>query len=156
MTENEEPQLAKQIASDIVKAIKAKDQATLAPLRMLKAALVNHRVEKRRELDNTEAVKVVMRLVKQRQEAKIQFAKGGREDLVNNEAAEICVLQSYLPPSPEPEKIQAAVQAAMKETGATSSKDFGRVMKAAMTKLADLNVDGKTVNKLVKEQLGDT
>ena len=156
MTKNEEPQLAQQIASDIVKAIKAKDQATLAPLRMIKTALSNSRVEKRRELDNTEAVKVVMRLVKQSQEAKIQFAKGGREDLANNEAAEIRVLQSYLPPSPEPEKIQAAVQAAIEETGATSGKDFGRVMKATMTKLSDLNVDGKTVNKLVKERLGDT
>ena len=156
MTENEEPQLAKQIASDIIKAIKAKDQKTLAPLRMLKAALSNSRVEKRRDLDNTEVVKMVMRLVKQRQEAKMQFTNGGRQDLADNEAAEISVLQNYLPPSPEPEKIQAAVQAAIEETGATSGKDFGRVMKAAMTKLADLNVDGKTVNKLVKERLGDT
>ncbi len=156
MTENKEPQLAKQIASDIVKAIKTKDQGTLAPLRMLKAALSNHRVEKRRDLDNTEVVKVVMRLVKQRKEAAIQFAKGGRQDLADNEVSEISVLQNYLPPSPEPEKIQAAVQAAIEETGAASSKDFGRVMKAAMTKLADLNVDGKMVNKLVKERLGDT
>src|SRR5262252_10916340 len=101
-----------------------------------------------------EALQVVNALVKQRQDSIEQFAKGGRQDLVDKETAEISVLEAYLPPAVDPAALEKAVTDAIAETGATSSKDMGRVMKAAMSKLAGQNVDGKTVNELVRRKLG--
>jgi uncharacterized protein YqeY len=135
-------------------AMKRQDHATLSALRMLKAALVNRAVEKGRELDDGEARQVVSSLVKQRKDSIEQFAKGGRPDLVDKETAELTILETYLPPAADPAAIERAVADAIAETGASSAKDVGRVMKAAMTRLAGQNVDGKSVNELVRRKLG--
>lgn len=153
MTEDAPSKLVEQVDRHIREAMKARDQATLAPLRMLKAALLNRRVEKGQSLEDREFVQVVASLVKQRRDAIAQFTAGGRQDLADTEAAEITVLAAYLPPPPDPAEIDAAVQAAVAETGATSGRDIGKVMKAAMAKLAGRNVDGKTVNELVRKRL---
>jgi uncharacterized protein YqeY len=97
---------------------------------------------------------VVHSLVKQRKDAIEQFKAGGRQDLADKEAAEIPILETYLPPAMDPAAIEAAVQAAIAETGATSPKDMGRVMKAVMGRLAGQSVDGKIVNELVRARLG--
>src|SRR5882672_7361428 len=120
----------------------------LSALRMLKAALVNREVERGRALDDAESLQVVASLVKQRKDSIEQFTKGGRQDLADKEAAEIRVLDAYLPPAAD-----HAIDEAIKETGATSSKDMGRVMKVAMAKLAGQSVDGKTVNERVRQKL---
>jgi uncharacterized protein YqeY len=125
----------------------------LSALRMLKAALVNREVEKGRALDDNEARQVVTSLVKQRRDSIEQFTKGGRQDLVDKETAEIEVLQSYLPAAADPAVVERAVAEAVAETAATSLKDIGRVMKAAMAKLAGQTVDGKTVQELVRRKL---
>jgi len=126
----------------------------LGALRMLKAALMNRGVEKGHDLDDTESRQVVASLVKQRKDSIEQFTKGGRKDLADKETAEIRVLESYLPPSADPAIVERAVADAIAETGATSPKDMGRVMKAAMAKLAGQTVDGKVVNELVRKRLG--
>jgi uncharacterized protein YqeY len=120
---------------------------------MLKAALMNREVERGRTLDDDEAQQVVASLVKQRKDSIDQFTKGGRQDLADKEAAEIRVLESYLPPAADPAVVERAVADAIAETGATSPKDMGRVMKAAMAKLAGQSVDGKAVNELVRQRL---
>ncbi|HKT78730.1 MAG TPA: GatB/YqeY domain-containing protein [Vicinamibacterales bacterium] len=146
--------LVDDVSKAIADAMRRQDRATLSALRMLKAAFMNRSVEKGRELDDAEARQVVTSLVKQRRDAIEQFAKGGRQDLIDKETAEIVVLESYLPPAADPALIERAVADAIAETGATSSKDLGRVMKAVMTKLAGQNVDGKTINALVRSKLG--
>jgi uncharacterized protein YqeY len=143
-----------EVSTAIADAMRKHDAPRLSALRMLKAALVNRAVEKARELDEAEALQVVSSLVKQRKDSIEQFAKGGRPDLVAKEAAEIVILETYLPPAADPEAVARAVVDAIAETGATSPKDLGRVMKAAMGKLAGQNVDGKTVNELARKQLG--
>ena len=138
----------------IADAMRKHDPARLSALRMLKAALTNRSVEEGRALDDAEARQVVSALVKQRKDSIEQFTKGGRKDLADKEAAEITVLESYLPPAADPAAVEQAVAEAIAETGATSPKDMGRVMKAAMAKLAGQNVDGKAVNELVRRKLG--
>src|SRR3989338_4993507 len=120
----------------IADAMRSHDQIRLVALRMLKAALVNREIDRGRALDDGEARQVVGSLVKQRNDSIDQFTKGGRQDLADKEAAEIRVLESYLPPSADPAAVERAVVEAISETGATSPKDMGRVMKAAMAKLA--------------------
>jgi uncharacterized protein YqeY len=115
---------------------------------------MNKSVEKGRELDDVESRQVVSALVKQRRDSIEQFTKGGRQDLADKEAVEITVLEAYLPPAADPATVDQAVADAIAETGATSAKDMGRVMKAAMSKLTGQNVDGKTVNELVRRKLG--
>jgi uncharacterized protein YqeY len=146
--------LVADVNTAIADAMRRQDRATLSALRMLKAAFVNRAVEKGREIDDAEARQVVSALVKQRKDAIEQFTKGGRPELADKEAAEIVVLESYLPPPADPAAVERAVNEAVLETGATSPKDIGRVMKAAMAKLVDQNVDGKTVNALVRTRLG--
>ncbi|MES1255703.1 MAG: GatB/YqeY domain-containing protein [Acidobacteriota bacterium] len=141
------------ISAAITDAMRAKDQLRLGTLRMLKAALMNREIERGRALDDGESKQVVASLVKQRKDSMEQFSKGGREDLASKEAAELHVLESYLPPSADPAALEHAVLAAIAETGATSAKDMGRVMKAAMAKLAGQTVDGKAVNELVRQKL---
>jgi uncharacterized protein YqeY len=138
---------------DIADAMRQKAAARLSALRMLKAALMNREVEKGRALDDREALQVVASLVKQRRDSIEQFTGGGRQDLADKEAAEIVVLESYLPPAMDQQEIERVVSAAIAETGATSAKDVGRVMKAAMAKLAGQNVDGKMVNDTVRKLL---
>jgi uncharacterized protein YqeY len=137
----------------IADAMRAKEVARLSALRMLKAALMNREVERGRALDDSESRQVVSSLVKQRKDSIEQFTKGGRQDLVDKEAAEIRVLESYLPPGADPAAIERAVLDAIAETSATSAKDMGRVMKTVMAKLAGQSVDGKAVNELVRQKL---
>ena len=146
--------LMKRISEDMTTAMRARDQARLAPLRMAKAALMNREVEKGRELDDAESQQVIASLIKQRRDSIEQFQKGGREELAARETAEIAVLEAYLPPPIDPAEIQRAVDEAVAETTATSSKDLGRVMKAVMVKLAGRGADGRVVNELVRRKLG--
>ena len=145
--------LFEQITRDIGEAMKAKDQARLSPLRMIKAALMNGEVAKGRPLEEPEAQQVLASLIKQRRDSIEQFGKAGRQDLVDKETAEIGVLEKYAPPAASAAELEAAVDAAIKETGAASLKDMGRVMKAVMNALAGKSVDGKAVNELVKKKL---
>jgi uncharacterized protein YqeY len=137
----------------IADAMRKHEPVRLTALRMLKAALINREVEKGRELEEGESRQVVASLVKQRKDSIDQFLKGGRRDLADKEAAEIAVLESYLPPAADPAAIERAVAEAIAETGATAPKDVGRVMKATMAKLVGQNVDGKAVNDLVRARL---
>jgi len=146
--------LMKRISDDIATAMRAKDQARLAPLRMAKAALMNREVEKGRELDDAESQQVMASLIKQRRDSIEQFRKGGRDDLADRETAEIATLEAYAPPPVAQADLEAAVEAAVRETGATSPKDLGRVMKAVMNALAGRSVDGKAVNELARRRLG--
>src|SRR6202163_1895514 len=145
--------LVDEVSAAIVDAMRRRDPARLSALRMLKAALVNRAVEKARDLDDAEARQVVSSLVKQRKDSVEQFSKGGRQDLADKETAEIAVLEAYLPPPADPAAVESAVAESIAETGAASSKDIGRVMKAAMAKLAGQNVEGKSVNELVRQKL---
>ena len=146
--------LVDEVSGAIADAMRKQDAARLTALRMLKAAFMNKSLEKRRDLDDAEARQVVSLLVKQRRDSIDQFTKGGRRDLADKEAAEILVLESYPPPAADPAAIDDAVAAAISDTGATSAKDMGRVMKAAMARLAGQNVDGKAVSDLVRRKLG--
>jgi uncharacterized protein YqeY len=146
--------LVDDVTTAIAEAMRKQDAARLVPLRMLKAAFMNKSVEKGRALDDAESRQVVSALVKQRRDSIEQFTKGGRQDLADKEAVEITVLEAYLPPAVDPAAVDQAVADAIAETGATSAKDMGRVMKATMSKLAGQNVDGKTVNELVRRKLG--
>jgi uncharacterized protein YqeY len=143
-----------QVGADIAAAMKARDASRLSALRMLKAAVMNKGVEKGRDLDDAEVLQVIASLVKQRRDSIEQFGKAGRTDLVDKETAELNVLQAYLPAGATPEEINAAVAEAIAETGASSPKDMGKVMKAVMPKLAGKNADGKAVNEAVRRSLG--
>ncbi len=143
-----------QVGADIAAAMKARDASRLSALRMLKAAVMNKSVEKGRDLDDAEVLQVVASLVKQRRDSIEQFTNAGRTDLVEKETAELKVLQAYLPAAATPEEIDAAVAEAIAETGASSPKDMGKVMKAVMPKLAGKNADGKAVNEAVRRTLG--
>jgi uncharacterized protein YqeY len=145
--------LVDEVSAAIADAMRKRDPARLSALRMLKAALVNRAVEKARDLDDAEARQVVVSLVKQRRDSVEQFSKGGRQDLADKETAEIAVLESYLPAAVDPATIERAVADAISETGARLPKDIGRVMKAAMAKLAGQTVDGKTVNEIALRKL---
>jgi uncharacterized protein YqeY len=146
--------LANTISNDIAAAMKAKDAARLSALRMLKAAVMNKGVEKNRDLDDGEVRQVIASLVKQRRDSIEQFANAGRTDLVAKETAELAVLNEYLPAAATSEEIEAAVDAAIAETGAASPKDMGKVMKAVMPRLAGKNADGRAVNETVRRRLG--
>jgi uncharacterized protein YqeY len=146
--------LIDRITADMTAAMRARDQARLAPLRMAKAALMNREVERGRALEETEAQQVIASLIKQRRDSIEQFRKGGREDLATKEAAEIATLEAYLPPPIDPAAIERAVDEAIAEAGATSAKDVGRVMKGVMSRLAGQAVDGRAVNELVRKKLG--
>ena len=143
-----------QIAAAIAAAMKSKDAARLSALRMLKAAIMNKGVEKGRDLDDAEVLQVVSSLVKQRRDSIEQFAKAGRTDLVEKETGEMKMLEEYLPPAASADDIEAAVAAAIAETGAASQKDVGKVMKAVMPKLAGRNADGRLVTDIVRRKLG--
>jgi uncharacterized protein YqeY len=145
--------LSERINTDISSAMKARDQARLSALRMLKAAIMNKGIEKGHDLDDAEVLVVVASLVKQRRDSIEQFDKAGRADLVAKETGEIKVLEQYQPPAASMDEIDAAVVAAIAETGAASAKDMGKVMKAVMPKLAGKTADGKTVNEAVRKRL---
>lgn len=146
--------LKPQIISDLTASMKAQDALRTSTLRMVKAALVNREIEKGGELDDDEMQKLLRSLVKQRRDSVEQYEKGGRQDLADKEQAEITIIESYLPQAASRATIEAAVEAAISTTGATSMKDMGRVMKAAQANLAGQNADGKTVSEMVKAKLG--
>jgi hypothetical protein len=142
-----------QVAKDIVAAMKARDQARLAPLRMLKAALTNRQVERGRVLEAGEERQVVMNLIKQRRDSIELFRQGGRPELADREAAEIGVLEGYLPEAADPGEIARIVDEVIAEVAPTSPKDHGRVMKALMPRLQAFTVDGREVNETVRRRL---
>lgn len=142
------------VNTDLAAAMKAREATRLSTLRMLKAAITNKSIEKGRGLDDAEVLQVVASLVKQRRDSIEQFGKAGRTDLVDKETAEIGVLEHYLPPAASPEDVAAAVTAAIAETGATSARDMGKVMKAVMARLAGRSTDGRAVNDAVRRALG--
>lgn len=145
--------LHNRLANDLKEAMKAKDQLRMDVIRMIKAALLNKEIELKKNLDDAEMSKVMTTLVKQRREAVEQYQKANRADLAEKEIKEIAIIESYLPKAASAEDIARAVEAALQETGATSMKEMGAVMKAAMAKLTGLTVDGKQVSELVKSKL---
>jgi uncharacterized protein YqeY len=145
--------LTEQLTKTIAEAMKARDQARLSPLRMLKAALMNREVERGRGLTEAEELQVVTTLVKQRKESIDQFGKGGRQDLVEKETGELLILETYLPPAVAVDDLERIVSEVVTETGAMSAKDMGKVMKGVMARLAGAQVDGKAVNELVRRKL---
>src|SRR5213083_793888 len=131
--------LKEKIVSDMTAAMKAKDVARTSTLRMVKAAIMNREKEGSGALTDDDVLKLLRSQVKQRRDSVEQYQKAGRQDLVDKESAEIAIIETYLPQAASAEEIDAAVAAAVAETGATSIKDIGKVMKAAMAKLAGKN-----------------
>jgi uncharacterized protein YqeY len=146
--------LLERIQSDMVQAMKAKDETRLGALRMIKSALQKQQIDSMKPLNEAAEMQVMNTLLKQRREAAEMFRKGGREELAVKEEAEIGIIESYLPSVPTEEEMQQAITAAITETGATSSKQMGAVMKAAQQLLAGKRVDGKALSDLVKQKLG--
>ena len=147
--------LADQIQKDIVAAMKAKDEARLSTLRMVKSALQLRQVEKMAPLDDKESHAVLAMLIKQRKDSIEQFTKGGRQEMADKEAAEITVIENYLPKAASEADVAAGVKAVIAEMGSPTMKDMGTVMKNAMARFqaAGMRVDGKVVSDLVKKEL---
>ena len=145
--------LNEKIIADITDAMRARDAAWLSTLRMVKANLMNRKIEKGSELTDEEVQKALQSLVKQRRDSIEQYEKAGRSELAAKEALEITHIEAYLPQSATPEEIEQAVAEAVVETGATSMKEMGVLMKAAQAKLAGKTVDGRLVSEAVKARL---
>jgi len=145
--------LKDQIIADLTSAMKAKDAERTGTLRMVKATLMNRQIDKGGELTDEEVTKALQSLVKQRRDSIEQYEKAGRSELAAKEAAEISIIGAYLPQAASQDEINAAVEAAVQETGATTVKDMGAVMKAVMTKLAGRSADGRAVSDAVKARL---
>jgi uncharacterized protein YqeY len=145
--------LKEQIIADLTGAMKAKDAEKLSVLRMVKANLMNRKIEKGDELTDEEVMKALQSLVKQRRDSIEQYTTAGRTELADKEAAEIAVIEVYLPQAASAGDISAAVDAAVAETGASSMKDMGTVMKAAQAKLQGKSVDGRALSEAVKGKL---
>jgi uncharacterized protein len=145
--------LSEQIQKDIVAAMRAKEELRLSVLRMVKAAIQLKEVEKKRPLDEPESIQLLQTLVKQRKESIDQFAKGGRQDLVDRETTELLVLEAYLPAGASQAEMDNAIDKAIGATGATSIKQMGGVVKAAKEALTGKAVDGKALSDRVREKL---
>jgi uncharacterized protein YqeY len=145
--------LNEKIISDITGAMKAKDAERLSTLRMVKANLMNRKIEKGTDLTDDEVTKALQSLVKQRRDSIEQYEKAGRDELAAKEALEIGHIEVYLPKAATPEEIEQAVAEAVVETGAATMKDMGTVMKAAQAKLLGSSVDGKLLSESVKTKL---
>lgn len=145
--------LKQQIISDLTSAMKAQDAARTSTLRMVKAAFMNREIEKGGELDDEEMQKMLGSLVKQRRDSIEQYEKAGRQELAEKERAEIVVIETYLPQAASREEIEQAVAQAIEETGATTMREMGAVMKAAQARLAGRNADGRTISEIVKAKL---
>ena len=146
--------LKERIVKDMTAAMKYRQAARLSTLRMVKAAAQNREIEKGGELTDEELTRLLQSLVKQRRDSVEQYEKAGRAELAEKERAEIAVIEEYLPRAATREEIELAVAEAIEETGATSMKEMGAVMKAAMARLAGRNADGRAVNEVVKSKLG--
>ena len=149
-----EQSLVARVNDDLGVAMRAREQETLDALRMLKTAFTNKRVELTRELEDREALQVVTTLVKQRKDSASQFAAAGREELAAKEQREATILERYLPAALDEAALAALIDQAVADSGATSAKDMGKVMKVLMPRLAGQVVDGKAVNERVKARLG--
>ena len=145
--------LKEQIISDMTAAMKSQDAARTSTLRMVKAAIMNREKEGGGELTDEDVQKLLRSQLKQRRDSVEQYEKANRPDLADKEQAEISIIEAYLPQSASQEEIDNAVAAAIAETGASSMKDMGGVMKAAMAKLAGKSADGKMVSETVKAKL---
>jgi uncharacterized protein YqeY len=145
--------LQEKIQSDIADAMRSKEALKLGVLRMMKTAVKNKEIDKMKPLEEAEVLTVLNSLVKQRKDSIDQFRKGGREELAQKEEAEIKIIETYLPAGASEEDIRRAVEEAIQETGATSAKDMGKVMKATLTRLAGKTADGSRVSQMVKEKL---
>lgn len=141
------------IVADLTEAMKAKDADRLSTLRMVKANLMNRKIEKGGELTDDEIAKALQSLVKQRRDSIEQYENAGRTELAERERTEIAVIEVYLPQAASAEEIAVAVDSAVSETGASSMKDMGAVMKAALAHLAGKTADGKAVSEAVKQRL---
>lgn len=145
--------LLDRVQKDIVEAMKARDEIRLSSLRMIKAALKKHEVDAMKPLDEAAEMQILKSLVKQRTEAAEAFRKGGREESAAKEEGERKLIESYLPAAATDAEIEAAIQAALSETGITSQKQMGVVMKATQAKLAGKTVDGKSLSEKVRSRL---
>ena len=141
------------IIADLTAAMKARDAGRLSVLRMIKANLMNRQIERGADLTNEEIAKALQSLVKQRRDSVSSYEKAGRLELAAKEASEITVIEAYLPRPATPEEIDAAITAAISESGASSMKDMGAVMKATMEHLAGKSADGRLVSETVKARL---
>jgi len=146
--------LLDKIQKDMVEAMKSKDEARLSVVRMVKSALKKHEIDAMKPLDEATEMQVMSTLLKQRRESVDMFRKGGREELAVKEEAEIRIIEGYLPQGASQQELEAAVSAALAETGATTAKQMGLVMKAAQVKLAGKRVEGKILSEMVKARLG--
>lgn len=138
----------------MVEAMKARAEGRLSALRMMKAALKKHEIDSMKPLNEAAEMQVMNTLLKQRREAADLFRKGGREELATKEEAEAAILETYLPAAPSAAELEEAVTVAISETGASSAKQMGAVMKAVQAKLAGKRLDGKALSELVKQRLG--
>ena len=145
--------LIDQVAQAMVAAMKSRDEARLSALRMIKAALMKQKVDSPKPLDEAAEMQVLKMLVKQRIDAAEAFRKAGRVEQAEKEEAERALIESYLPAAATEQEIEAAVAEALAETGATSLKQMGVVMKAAQAKLKGKTVDGKTLSDKVRSRL---
>ncbi len=146
--------LLEQIQKDMVAAMKARDEARLGTVRMIKTALKKHEIDSMKPLDEATEMQVMSTLIKQRREAADLYRKGGREELAVKDEAELKLIGSYMPAEPTEGEMDAAVEAAVAETGASDMKQMGMVMKAAQAKLTGKRVDGRTLSAKVKARLG--
>ena len=147
--------LIERIQKDITGAMKAREEQRLSTLRMVKSAIKNREIEKMAPLDEKESQAVLTTLIKQRKESVEQFTKGGRQEMADKEAAEIILIESYLPKAAGEDEIVAGVKAVIAEMGSPTMKDMGTVMKNAMARFngAGMRVDGKMVSEVVKREL---
>ena len=145
--------LLDQISKDIIAAMKGREEARLDALRMIKTALKKHEIDSMKPLDEPTELQILNTLIKQRKESSDMFRKGNRPDLADKEDAEQKLIESYMPSAPTAEEVDAAIAAAMAETGVTSLKQMGIVMKAAQAKLAGKRVDGKALSDQVRSKL---
>ncbi|HTD24798.1 MAG TPA: GatB/YqeY domain-containing protein [Terriglobales bacterium] len=147
--------IPEQIQKDIVEAMRARQEHRLSTLRMVKSALRSKEIDKRAPLDEKEALAILSTLIKQRKDSVEQFTKGGRQELADKEAAEIVIIESYMPKAAGEEEVAVTVRAAITEMGTPTMKDMGTVMKNAMAKFAatGTRVDGKLVSEIVKREL---
>jgi uncharacterized protein YqeY len=145
--------LLDQIQKDIVSAMKGKEELRLDTLRMMKTALKKHEIDSMKPLDEATELQILNTLIKQRKESSDMFRKGNRPELADKEDAEQKLIEGYMPSAPTDEEVDAAIAAAMAETGTTSLKQMGVVMKAAQAKLAGKRVDGKALSDRVRSKL---
>ena len=146
--------ISEQIQKDMTDAMKTRDERRLSTLRLVRTALKNKEIDKRAPLDDKEALAVLSTMIKQRKDSIEQFARGGRQDLVDKEAAEVTLIETYMPKAVGEDEITATVRSVIAEMGSPTMKDMGTVMKNVMAKFAGARVDGKVVSETVKRELG--